>query len=151
MTITVTCSGYIPWLYELQLRWPNLVKTTMVFCSGAHFITNVWEQCKLLNTGKSNQKLSCCIASTQSHFWTNALQLRYKNQLWQSVNRLVEDLEYDTTLGGHPIAKWSVTLTQSTSWSTQGVCMFACLRQYSSAGNVASVDGGTCNTFISLR
>ena len=26
-----TCNRCIPWLYELQLRWPNLVKTTVVF------------------------------------------------------------------------------------------------------------------------
>ena len=88
----------------------------------------IWEQCNLLNTGKSNQKLSYCIVS-QSHSCINALQLRYKNQLWQSVNWLVEDLEYVTALGGHPIAKWSVTLTQSTTiqMNLQGVCIIACL------------------------
>ena len=58
VTITMTCNGCIPRLCQLQLRWSNLVKTTRVFCSGAHIITNIWEQCKLLNTGKNSQKLS---------------------------------------------------------------------------------------------
>ena len=115
VTITMTCNGCIPRLCQLQLRWSNLVKTIMVFCSGAHIITNIWEQCKPLNTGKNSQKLSYC----KNTSWRMHCNSDTRINLWQSVYQVVEDLGYGTALGGRAIGKWSVTLTQSTSWSNE--------------------------------
>jgi len=121
VTITVTCSGYIPWLLwtatEVTKIWlKKLWCFAVVHISSQIFgnSVNSWTQAKAIRNWATALSV---LSQTSGRMHCNSDS--YKNQLWQSVNRLVEYLEYVTALGGHPIAKWSVTLTQSTSWSNE--------------------------------